>query len=210
MTAHRTDDGTDGGEDPSEEVRELLESIDEAGDGDVTAADDEDPMDPRVERFGLYAGGVITVLLGLMLFVGPWRLITITFEGGAIPFALRDSTEMNIMFVAPVVFVLVGAVAGANYRTTTEDVHDEYRSDMATMVVVVQIIAALALFVLVMLVPVGESLLGGDVVGAVLLVVVSAVYLLFFTFFEIIGIALYVGVPTYVGVFVGGQFGRIP
>lgn len=216
MTAHQPgdggDDGTDGGEQPPEEVRELLESIDEAEDVDGATADaddDEESMDPRVERFGWYAGGVITVLLGLMLFVGPWRLIEITFEGGAIPFALRDSTEMNIMYVAPVVFVLVGAVSGAIYRATTTDVPDDYRFDMSMMVVVVQILAAIALFVLVMLVPVGESLLAGDVVEAVLLVVISAVYLLFFTFFEMIGITLYVGIPTYVGVFAGGLLGRV-
>lgn len=212
MTAHRTDDGDGGTNDgePGEEVRELLESID--GDGDVAAADADDEgesMDPRVERFGYYAGGVVTVLLALMLFVGPWRLVEITFEGGAIPFALRESTGMNIMFVAPVVFVLVGAVAGVVYRATTEDVADDYRADLTMMVVVVQIIAAIALFVLVMLVPIGEMLLGGDVVGAAILVVVSAIYLLFFTFFEMIGITLYVGIPTYVGVFVGGLLGRV-
>jgi hypothetical protein len=111
---------------------------------------------------------------------------------------------LSILFVAPVAFAVVGMVFAGAYRYTTEEIYEDYKSDIAAGVVVTQLLVLLVLFTLFMLVPVGTLLLGGELVDAALLVGLTVVYLVFFTFFEILGVSLYVGIPTFLGAFAGG------
>jgi len=202
-----------GGEDLPEEVQELLDAAESADDESLAAVenddDDEFDTDERSERFGYYAGGVVTVLLTALLFVGPWRWFDIDFAAEPVPFVLRESTQGNILAVGAVAIALVGLVAGVAYRATTRDRPEDYQWGIALNVVVVQILAALVGFTLVMLVPVGQTLLSGDIGNALLLVVMAVVYLLFFTFFEVIGITLYVGIPSLIGVYAGSLIGSV-
>lgn len=184
-----------------EDVEELLDQLDDETVDEIK--DDAISTDPRAESFGTYAGLAVSVLLGLMLFVGPWRFFDLAL-GGDIPFAVRESTEMNILFVAPLPIALVGFATGGIYRATTEDLAEEYKSDIVAQVIVVQALVAAALFGLFMLIPVGSALLDGAVVTAILAVVLAVVYLLFFTFFEFLAMAIYVGIPAFVGVAAGG------
>jgi hypothetical protein len=213
-----SDDGwgdvSDSDERPAEEVVELLESLEGAEDGDVAGSnsnsdDDEYDTDPRSERFGLYAGGVVTLLLTGLLFVGPWRWFDVDFSADPIPFVFRESTQGNVLAIGAVAIALVGLLAGVAYRASTRDTPEDYQWGIAMNVVVVQMLAALAAFVLGMLVPVGGALLSGEFVSAVILVVMAVVYLIFFTLFEVIGITLYVGIPALIGVYAGSLIGSV-
>jgi len=192
-----------------EEVEKELQEIQNMDEPIESESDDEESFDERVEWFGWRAGIALTAILIGMLLVGPWRLFDVTFTGGGIPFELRDAAEMSITLVAPVVFVVVGAVTSLAYRVTTDDVDDDYRGDLAILIVVTQMLAALALFVLVMLVPIGQFMLDGELFGAIVLMGGTVIYLLLFTFYEIVAITLYVGIPTYIGTFLGGLVGSV-
>jgi hypothetical protein len=194
-------------------AEELLEELaeGESVDGGLAAddADDELDTDPRAERFGYAAGLIVTVLLGVMLFVGPWRWFNVDLGAGLVPVEARDDPQENIAAVGAVAISLVGFLVGGVYRMTTDDRPGDYRSAIAVNTIVVQLLVALVVYLLFLLGVVVAGLLDGSVVGAVVLLAVGLVYLVFFTFFEFVGMSIYVGIPAWIGVFVGDLFGSV-
>lgn len=184
------------------------EFLQAAEDSDELAEDDED-MDPRVEWFGKVAGGLVLPVLVVALFVGPWRLFDFSLSAGTIPFTVRE-TVTNVVLVVPLaVIAVINAAVGAAYRMTTEDRPEEYRVDIVGKVIEIQVIISIVVYLLLLVVIAGMGVLDGELVGAVLLVVLGLIGLVFFSFFELLAVAIAVGIPAFVGVFVGDVLGML-
>lgn len=190
---------------PTRENRDEFEASQDLDDDDLL----DDEMDSRVERFGYIAGALVLPVLVISLFVGPWRLFDFSLAAGTIPFTFRDSVS-DLVLVAPVVVIgVIGAAVGAVYRATTEDRPEEYRSDIASKVVEVQLIISIVVYLLLVALIAGMGVLDGELLVALIVVVAGIIGLVFFSFFELLAIAIAVGIPAFVGVFVGDLLARI-
>jgi hypothetical protein len=179
--------------------------VEEEAEGGAATDDDGHETDDRAERFGHYAGAATTAVAVLLLFVGPWRLFDVTLGGGGGPIALRESGSLLVSLVAlPVCTLLFGVVAGAAYRVATDDVAEDYRTDVAMGEFIVPLGAGIVGWVLLWG---GVALLGlvdGELVAAIVALGIAFLGGFVFTAVETIAIALYLGVPAIVGTYVGG------
>lgn len=190
-------------------VREDADAGADAG-GDET--DEAYETDDRAERFGYYAGGAVTAVAVLLLFVGPWRLFDVTFGGDLLPLAVRDTTglaALAVLVAVPVCALLFGAVTAALYRATTADPAESYQLDVALGTFLVPVVVGVVGYVLVWVVVAGGLLLDGDVVGAAVALVFAVLGGFVFTTAETIAVALYLGLPTVVGTYTGGLLGGL-
>lgn len=184
----------------------------DAGGGASEEDSDElfgDDMDPRVERFGKIAGVLVIPVLVVSLFVGPWRVFDISLGAGTIPIVMRGA-ENSLVLVAPIIVIAgIGVAAGAVYRATTDDRAEEYRSDIASKIIEVQVIVAALAYLLVLLAAAGHGILDGEVAGSIVLVIIGLIGLVFFSFFEFLAAMVVIGIPAIVGVIVGDYLGLL-
>lgn len=196
---------------------DLLAAMDVGGaaareDGDAGTDDEAYETDDRAERFGYYAGGAVTGVAVLLLFVGPWRLFDVTFAGDLVPLSTRDTAglaALAVLVAVPVCALLFGAAAAGGYRATTVGPAEHYQLDIALGTFLVPVVVGVVGYVLVWLVVAGGLVLDGDVVGAAVAVVFAVLGGFVFTTAETIAVALYLGLPAVVGTYAGGFVGGL-
>lgn len=195
------------------------------------ATADDDTEGSAAEDYGLLFGFVVAAVTVGALFVGPFRLFEVVLGGdGLVPLRMRPGVT-NEPFVATAgATLLVGLVAGFGFPLTDRragketarrllglpiPAGDDYRSEIAIGLVLPAMGLFALLALLLLLVPVGESLLAGDVVAATVQFVIVAVLLGIALGASVVVIALFVVasvyfiVPSFVGVFLGAFVGEL-
>lgn len=178
----------------------------------------------ETERLGVAAGVVVTALLVGALFVGPWRMFAID-TGSTFPLTVLEETSGSPFLVVMVGSLFVGFVTGAAHPYVVTDAEgdegdaggeggagdgddeDHGWGDLAMGIFVPPLVFVFLGFLVVMLLPAGESLLAGAVGDAAAQAAVALVMALLFG--GLIGtvIAIGIGLPALASVFVGMRVG---
>lgn len=177
-----------------------------------TDAEDEVDLDSDATTYGYYAGAVVTVATLVAGFVGPWRVYDLTFSGSYVPIESANPPEgvlTGVLVGLPALSLVTGMVAAMAYRSEYSDPEEEYKTDITIGTVLVPIGAGFAGYLLLMFTAAGGMALGGEVLNGLILAVIAVVVVWFFSFFEFLGALIYLGIPSYVGVYVGSLVGSL-
>lgn len=208
------------GEDVSETEAALLgdgDSGDDEDDGGWFSDDDDEEdmfnpedLEPPGEKLGYAAGGLICLLVVLASW---FQGITVYKDVDSWVLSVEVANSGTVLGVAAVAALAFGLVVGFAYRAMADDIHDGYRQDLAATIFMGPMLGALAGLALYMLAPVLMNLVTFNLVDAVIyLVAVVVVAVIFGTVFLAalgVGVAAVVGLPAFVGVFVGSLFGSL-
>lgn len=210
--------GTGPGGEVSETEAALLDDGSDDGDDGGWLSDDDDEEDmfnpedlePPGEKLGFAAGGIICLLAVLTAWVGG---IAVYKDADSWVLSVEVANSGTVMGVAAVAALALGLVAGFVYRATVDDIHDGYRQDLAATIFMGPMVASVLGLALYMLAPVVMNVVTFNLVDAVIyLVAVVVVAVIFGTVFLAalaVGVGAVVGLPAFVGVFVGSLFGAL-
>lgn len=178
---------------------------------DEEETDDEEAG--PAEDFGFKVGLGIGVVAFLVMFVSPLRGLDFSSKSGDL-FVVNSSGAEPFLLVA--ITTLVATLGGSLYYALSGgDRYDGYKSEFAIGAILAPAGVMILQFALILLEPVANKVIVGDIAGAVLFLVIELVVaaILLMSNIGIIVVAIffgiYLGIPSFVGTYVGGFLGEL-
>lgn len=171
---------------------------------------DHENLDAFGERLSYVAGGLVC----LVALLATWfQGFTIYRDVDSWILSIEVPNSEVVLLASAVAALVLGVVVGFVYRAFTDDVHEDYRQDLAAALFEVPLMVTGLFLVLYLLAPIVlnavHGLLGEALVYTVGLAIVLVVFGTVLLAVLGIGIGLVVGLPAYVGVVVGTLLGSL-
>lgn len=193
---------------------ELLEDVDDDSIPEelLDDADEEDDEMGPAGDFGIKAGIPVGLVAAYLLFFSPLRVLSLSPAANDL-FVTHSDSAVPLFYVAgttlPIAFV-----AALYYSMAADDLYDGYRHDIALGTIVAPAGAIVLGAGALLLEPVANDVLAGNLADAMLFLVIEIIvlgillassigFIVVFVFF-----ALYLGIPSYLGVYVGSFIGK--
>lgn len=192
-------------------VNDVTDGI--TGEADPDEGEDDAPETPYAEMVGLRAGILPGLAALYALLIGPNRLLDLNPVPGDL-FLVRTDAGNPLILVA-VVTICTGLLAGIAYVVLVDEIEEGHEIPMAMSLVLPPAGVGTLGIVLVLLEPVLNLVIAGDLVMATVMFVIEAVVVAI-AVGSTIGIlamvlvfGIYLGIPSVVGVYAGSFATRL-
>ena len=164
--------------------------------------EDDEEVDPFAQRIGFGAGGALVCIVALVTIITSEPTIAMESDG-LLPISLGEVDQDLVVATSSITAVVLGFLGGTVYRIKEEEPAETHRGDIATGMVGITGLLILTAILLFLLYPPATLVLEGAFFDAAIILFFVALRLFLLLLATIIVVGIIVGIPAYIGVWVG-------